>query len=180
MKLNYFHCCELVSRIGKIGQVVLRGSSWGNWSSYLLLFVAIELSLTQVVFAAENQGINLRQPKETACPAQNFRDFLSAYANSETIQRAFIRTPLKTQKLDLDAEPEPKPVVKKLKYSQLKFPLLPLRAERDAKSLALRVDKSSEKKAEATLFKQDTGYQVTYFFIKNECWALAAIEDWSM
>jgi hypothetical protein len=135
---------------------------------------------TQVVFASDNQDVDTRQPNETACPAQKFPEFLSAYANSEAIQRTFLRIPLKMQRLDLDAEPEPKPVVKKLKYAQIKFPLLPLRAERDAKLLAMRIDKLSEKKAEATLFKEDTGYQVTYFFVKNECWVLTAIEDWSM
>lgn len=152
---------------------------WRKWVSYFLLLVATELALTQAVFASDNQNVSLRQPK-TACPAQEFPEFLSAYANSEIIQRTFLRVPLKIQQLNLDADPEPKPVVKKLKYSQLKFPLLPLRAERDAKLLALRIDKWSEKKAEATLYRQDTGYQVTYFFVKNECWVLAAIEDWSM
>lgn len=180
MRLSYFLYCGVVSRAVKIGRIVLRKSLWRKGVSYFLLFVTAELALTQAVFASDNQGIGLKQPKETACPAQNFPDFFSAYTNSETIQRTFLRIPLKMQRLDLDAEPEPKPVVKKLKYAQIKFPLFPLRAERDAKLLAMRIDKLSEKKAEATLFKQDTGYQVTYFFVKNECWVLTAIEDWSM
>lgn len=147
---------------------------------YFLLFVVAALALAQAVFASANEGVSLRQPKETACPAQNFPDFFSAYTNSETIQRTFLRIPLKMQRLDLDAAPEPKPVVESLKYPQIKFPLFPLRAERDAKLLVMRIDKLSERKTEATLFKQDTGYQVTYFFGKKECWLLTAIEDWSM
>lgn len=180
MRRNHFFYCGVVSHMARTGQIVLRRSLWRKWVSYFLLFVATEFALTQAVFASDTQDVNLRQPKETACPAQKFPDFFSAYANSEIIQRTFLRIPLKMQRLDLDAEPEPKPVVKKLKYSQLKFPLLPLRAERDAKLLALRIDKWSERKAEATLFRQDTDYQITYFFVKNECWVLAAIEDWSM
>lgn len=151
-----------------------------NGTGYFLLFFAAQLVPTQTIFASENQGITSRQSKKIACPAQKFPEFFAAYANSEAIQRTFLLMPLKVQRLDLDAEPEPKPVVKKLKYQQIRFPLVPLRAERDSKLLSLRIDKWSEKKAEATLFKQDTGYQITYLFVKNECWALAAIEDWSI
>jgi hypothetical protein len=177
MKVKHPLCCDVGSRIRKIGRTFLLGISWRNWGSYLLLF---GLSLTQVVFAAENQNLDLRQSKETACPAQNFRDFLFLYANSESIQRTFIKTPLKTQRLNLDAEPEPKPITKTLQYSQLTFPLLPLLAERNANLWSLRIDELSEKKAKATVFKKDTGYQVTYFFIKKYCWVLEAIENWSM
>lgn len=180
MRINHFCYRGFVSHIAKIGQIVVRRSLLEKWVSCSLLFVATEFALTQAVFASDNQDVNLRQPKETACPAQNFPEFFSAYANSETIQRIFVRIPLKIQWLDLDAEPEPKPVVKKFKYYQLKFPLLPLRTERDAKLLTLRIDKWSENKAEATIFRKDTGYQITYFFVKNECWTLASIKDWSI
>lgn len=178
MKFKQSFCCGVISRLKKIRQAFLQRSFLGRRVSYFCLFVAIGLASTQIVLAADYQVVNLKQ--STACSVENFPGFFSAYADSETIQRAFLKTPLKVLRLDLNAEPEPKPVVRKLKYSQIKFPLLPLRAEREAKSLALRIDKWSEKKAEATLFKKDTGYQVTYFFVKNDCWALVAIEDWSM
>lgn len=171
MKVSYFVCFVSKLHVAKIKQLASRSSTWKNWAC-LFLLAATEISLNQVALAAETLG--------AACPAQNFREFISAYADSEAVQRTFIKTPLKKRRLDLDAEPEPKPVVKYLKYSQLKFPLLPLQAERHAKSLSLRIEKSSGKEAEATLFKQDTDYQVTYFFVKNDCWVLVAIEDWSM
>lgn len=171
MKNSYLFRFVSQLPVGKAKHGASRSSTWKNWVC-LLLLVSSESSLNQVALAAEPRGIT--------CPAQNFREFISAYADNEAIQRIFIRTPLKIQKLDLDAEPEPKPVVNYLKYSQLKFPLLPLQAERHAKSLSLRIDNSSGKKAEATLLKQDTDYQVTYVFVKNDCWVLVAIEDWSM
>lgn len=179
--LNNFLYCSVVSDIVKARRIILQRLIWGKWVSYFLfLLVTTVFTLNQAAFALDNQDTNLRQPKKTACPSQEFPEFFSAYSNSEIIQRAFLRTPLKMQQLDLNTEPEPKPIIKKLNYSQIKFPLLPLRAERDAELLALRIDQWSEKKAKVTLFKQDTGYQITYFFIKNKCWILIAIEDWSI
>ena len=151
-----------------------------KWVGYFLLLFYAQLVPTQAIFASENQGITSRQSKKAVCPAQKFPEFFAAYANSEAIQRTFLLVPLKTQRLDLDAEPEPKPVVKKLEYEQIRFPVVPLRAERESKLLSLRINKWSGKKAEATLFKQDTGYQINYLFVKNECWALVAIDDWSI
>ncbi|WP_157381305.1 hypothetical protein [Tepidiphilus margaritifer] len=177
MKINHFLYCDVVLHMVKIGRIFCKNTFGINWLIAFFLFVAAAFALTRAAFASDNQDVNLVKP---TCPSQNFPEFFFVYANSETIQRTFLRIPLKVQWLDLDVEPEPKPVVKKLKYAQIRFPLLPLRAEREEKSLSLRIDKWSENKAEATLFKQDTGYQVTYFFVKNECWVLTAIEDWSM
>lgn len=146
-------------------------------------FLAILLALVQTSHALEASSpvAERHEPKPPiSCPGINFPEFFSAFSDSEELQRVFIKTPLKTQRLDLDAKPEPKPIVRLLSRQNIKFPLIPLRPDRDAKSLILRIDKVSGKRAEATLFKNDTDYQVSYFFSKTACWRLDRIEDWSL
>lgn len=115
-----------------------------------------------------------------ACPSENFFEFLTAFADNDALQRAFTRFPLRKMELDLNAEPEPVPVIKTLPRLQVQYPLLPLQAERNVQSLSLRIDEVSAHNAKATLFKEDTDYQVSYFFGKNGCWRLESIEDWSL
>lgn len=114
------------------------------------------------------------------CPSQEFSKFLKAFSEHKDTQMAFTKYPLKRQQLDLNAEPEPKPVIKSLGRHQIEFPLIPDELERKAKSLTLRIDKVTSKKAKLTLLKIDTDYQVSYFFSKSGCWKLERIEDWSL
>lgn len=114
------------------------------------------------------------------CPSQEFAGFLNAFAENVEIQKAFTKFPLKRQQLDLEAEPEPKPVLRLLSRSQVKFPIIPNAAERKTKSLNFRVDELNARRAKVILVKSDTDYQVSYFFRKNSCWKLEHIEDWSL
>ena len=114
-----------------------------------------------------------------ACPSREFTKFLKAFTEHKEIQMAFTKFPLKRQQLDLDADPEPKPVITNLGRSQAEFPLIPNEFEREKKSLTLRIDKVTPTRAKVTLLKSDTDYQISYFFSKNSCWKLERIEDWS-
>jgi hypothetical protein len=114
------------------------------------------------------------------CPSQEFSGFLDAFAESVEIQKAFTRFPLKRQQLDLDAEPEPKPILRSLSREHVRFPIIPNEAERKARLLGLRVDELTTRQAKLTLVKNDTDFQVSYFFTKNSCWKLERIEDWSL
>jgi hypothetical protein len=96
------------------------------------------------------------------------------------MQMAFTRYPLQQLRLDLNAEPEPKPVVRKLRRDQVSFPVIPNKAERKKKSLVLRIDENKSTHVKLTLVKPDTDYQVEYFFSLNSCWQLERIEDWSL
>ncbi|MBI5121272.1 MAG: hypothetical protein HZA67_09715 [Rhodospirillales bacterium] len=117
---------------------------------------------------------------EVACPATDFTKFLSAFANDTKVQHAFTKYPLKELQLDIDAEPEPKPIVRNLERHQIQFPVFPLQEERIKQLLKIRINNISARKANTTLFKPNTGYKVNYFFTKNTCWRLDRVEDWSM
>lgn len=92
----------------------------------------------------------------------------------------FTKYPLKQQQLDLNAEPEPKPVVRKLRRDQVSFPVMPNETERKQKSLVSRINENKSNHVTLTMVKSDTDYQVNYFFNRNSCWYLERIEDWSL
>lgn len=96
------------------------------------------------------------------------------------MQAAFTKYPLQQQRLDTNAEPEPKPVIRKLRRDQVSFPVFPNEAERKKRSLVLRIDEKKYNHVKLTLVKDDTDYQVNYFFSRNSCWRLERIEDWSL
>ena len=45
-----------------------------------------------------------------ACPARDFPGFLAAFADDVAVQKAFVAVPLRSDTIDPEAEPEPKPV----------------------------------------------------------------------
>ena len=96
------------------------------------------------------------------------------------MQVAFTQYPLLEQRLDINAEPEPKPVVRKLRRDQVSFPVFPNEAERRKQSLVLRIDEKKSNHVKLTLVKEDTDYQVNYFFSRDSCWRLKRIEDRSL
>ena len=100
--------------------------------------------------------------------------------HKQKIQIAFTKYPLQQQKLDLNAEPEPKPVMRKLLRDQVLFPVMPNALERRKKSLVLKIDEERLNHVNLTIFKEDTDYKVSYFFKKYSCWHLERIEDWSL
>ena len=118
--------------------------------------------------------------EKIVCPAHDFSNFIKVFSENVNIQIAFTKYPLQQQKLDLNAEPEPKPVMRKLLRDQVLFPVMPNALERRKKSLVLKIDEERLNHVNLTIFKEDTDYKVSYFFKKYSCWHLERIEDWSL
>jgi hypothetical protein len=149
--------------------------------TYLVLSLAI--AACEHSQAPEPTAPSVKQASSseaTACPSQEFTEFLEAFSESKEVQKAFIRYPLVQQQVDAAADPEPKPFVRSLERHQVTFPVLPNKAERKAQSLVLRVDQLASREAKLTLFKSDTDYQVSYFFRRGACWELERIDDASL
>lgn len=117
---------------------------------------------------------------EGACSAETFPDFVTRFGDNVSAQRGATSSPLHWQRLDLKAQPEPKPVVEALGLAQLPFPVMPLAAERQKASLLLDVSAPGAYLGKVTLHKADTDYLVNYYFIKKACWSLVRIDDWSL
>lgn len=122
---------------------------------------------------------DLAREKKIACPAQDFSEFIIAFSENIEVQMAFTKYPLQQQRLDANAEPEPKPVLRELRREQVSFPVIPNQAERKKQSLVFRINENKSNYKKLTILKDDSDYQVDYFFSRNSCWRLERIEDWS-
>lgn len=122
------------------------------------------------------------QAQGPTCPATDFAGFLSAFSESEAIQRTFTTFPLEVRVLDMEAKPEPAFVTTMMNSPQLSYPLIPPEAERKAQSLILRVENYSPQQTQVQLFIDSTDYQVFYYFNKtpDACWSLVRVEDNSL
>ena len=150
---------------------------------FYCLIIALTIAVSGQSFALDAAERHVSQEKVKnypACPSQDFSEFLKVFSENIVIQRAFTKYPLKKWQLDLDSDPEPKPVLRNLRSSQISFPVIPGESERNLKSLTFRIEKIESKKAKLLLMKADTDYQISYFFSKNSCWNLDRIEDWSL
>ncbi|WP_206409503.1 hypothetical protein, partial [Lysobacter enzymogenes] len=115
----------------------------------------------------------------TACPSQDFDAFLAAFADDIQVQRAFTQRPLRSETVDANADPEPKPVTAMLDGDALKFPLMASRARQQAEGLVLSQTELNGDK-QVMLAKPDTDYQLSFFFRKGECWTLYRMRDDSL
>jgi hypothetical protein len=114
-----------------------------------------------------------------ACPSAKFAAFFAAYADSIPLQKAYTDYPLAHMLLDHAAEPA-REIKVALPKEKVGFPLIPPRAQRKRAGLAFRTDDVTPQSAKVSLFKEDTGYQVVYFFRKDGCWKLERKEDRSL
>jgi predicted DNA binding CopG/RHH family protein len=144
------------------------------------IFLLIFGSICSHAYALDPASHPIRQAGQVACPSRDFSEFIKAFSENTEMQAAFTKYPLQQQRLDTNAEPEPKPVIRKLRRDQVSFPVFPNEAERKKRSLVLRIDEKKYNHVKLTLVKDDTDYQVNYFFSRNSCWRLERIEDWSL
>ncbi len=120
--------------------------------------------------------------KKITCPSNDFSTFIKAFSDSAEVQMAFTKYPLQEQRLDLNAEPEPKPVVRKIRRAQAVFPLIPNEVERKARLLALNVEQLTASHIKVSLAKANAAYQSNYEFgfQQDDCWHLLAVSIQSL
>lgn len=138
-----------------------------------LLPLAAGVLISQACLAAAPKAL------EAACPSAKFPAFFAAFADSVPVQKAFTDYPLAHVLLDHAVQPA-REIKVQLQKDKLSFPLIPPRTQRKRAGLAFRTDDVTEQNAKVSLFKEDTGYQVVYFFHKDGCWKLERKEDRSL
>jgi uncharacterized protein YecT (DUF1311 family) len=118
-------------------------------------------------------------PPATACPSTDFADFLTSFSERADVQKAFVQRPLQ---LVTTAAGDPEPEMNKstLSDDQIKFPLIPDRARREADGLTLTVNEQQGNTATALLQKPDTDYVFEYLFVRGQCWVLREVMDYSL
>lgn len=138
-----------------------------------------------LVVASGDQG-NRQNPLKSesstanaACPSPDFSAFLSAFAESAEVQKAFVQQPLKML-TTVPGDPEPEMQKSSLSGDQLKFPIIPDLAKREAQGLTLTVKEEQGDHAVAILQKPDTDYVFEYRFVRGQCWQLEEVMDYSL
>lgn len=114
------------------------------------------------------------------CPSVSFDGFLKAFINSVEVQKSFTSTPLESQAMDAAAEPEPALITKMLTVSEMQLPLIPGEQEQISQGLKMRQSVLENRDIKVTLEKEDTDYQVSFYFRENHCWQLYRVRNESL
>jgi hypothetical protein len=115
-----------------------------------------------------------------ACPSPSFDGFLKAFIESVEVQKAFSTEPLESQAVDAMAEPEPALVTKMLTAAELQFPLIPSEQKQASEGLKMRQSILENGDIKVMLEKEDTDYQMSFYFKKGMCWKLVRIRNDSL
>ncbi|MDC6407757.1 hypothetical protein LOD50_02395 [Xylella fastidiosa subsp. multiplex] len=132
-----------------------------------MLFMAHTVAAVAPTSAAEHMQAAAKPT--VSCPGEDFTTFFKKFSNDVNIQRAFTKYPLRIKELDLSAAPEVKKVVKHLRSDQVHFPVFPLKAERERKSIEMHDEK--------ILYQPGKDYLMAYEFVKDDCWYLSSIDN---
>ena len=113
----------------------------------------------------------------TACPSQEFESFLEAFAGDIDLQRAFTARPLHSESLDTGADPEPRSVTRMLDEPDIEFPLIADLDQLREEGVSLNTSVIPPGGRQVLLSKEDTGFQVSFYFRKDDCWPLYKVQD---
>lgn len=115
-----------------------------------------------------------------SCPSQDFGTFITAFTDDVQIQQAFVHDPLESETVDVNADPEPKPVTRTLHKAELSFPLMPSTKEQTHVGLKRTISAIGPGEMQVKLAKDDTDYQLTFLFRNEGCWTLYRKQDDSL
>lgn len=109
-----------------------------------------------------------------SCPSTEFEGFARRFADDIALQKGYTATPLRMRAIDATAEPEPAPVVRMVAKDEIRFPVVPTRAERNARGLVMTFDTAT---SSMVLAVPDTDDKTTYRFDRGACWTLRSVES---
>ncbi len=113
----------------------------------------------------------------TACPSQELKGFVAAFAEDAALQNAFTAPTVDTAFVDMNAQPEPAESVEALPRERLHFPVMPNRAQQQKEGLQYREISNEGGRAVVALEIPDTDAQLLYTFRRDACWTLVKIVD---
>jgi hypothetical protein len=119
-------------------------------------------------------GPATQQASAAACPSQSFFEFLHVFVDSAEVQGRFTRLQPRTPAHGA-ATPDAGAVVR-VAYAPSTAAAIPLRAERQAQALSLRIDDLTEDQARVLMLQDGSNQRVHYVFSKQACWTLVRVE----
>ena len=95
------------------------------------------------------------------------------------MQQQCTKFPLKKTEL-VELEDDLVPQTKKIALDQMTFPLIVSMQARQEQKLSLKINVNNNKKAQVVFYKPDTGYRISYRFIRKNTLQLIQMEDWAI
>ena len=112
------------------------------------------------------------------CPAK-FTDFVARFSTDLPFQKKHTAQELTVSHV-IDDDPEPRTVVRKVKNSKLKFPLMESTQAQRRKGLITSFQRSKGGDQIVLVHKPDTDWQIRFTFRKDACWLLIRRDDESL
>ena len=143
------------------------------------MLFSVLLGTFEVNVYATEQAQSTVKVAQRQCIGSNFSEFFEVFSEDVAVQKRFTKFPLRKMML-VDAEPEPKQQIRYISSDKISYPIIPPSEKRKKEGLTFKTENGDKRNKKVVLFKEDTGYQVVYFFKKSDCWNLVKIEDWSL
>jgi hypothetical protein len=124
-----------------------------------------------------NSTASVKPESTVACPSQELKSFVAAFAEDPALQKAFTAQTVATAFVDMNAQPEPAEQVEMLSRERLAFPVMPNRAQQQREGLHYREVANENGRAVVALEIPDTDAQLLYTFRRDACWTLVKIVD---
>ena len=129
-----------------------------------------------IVSSCSNEFLNRSYDSYLGCRLDSFKYFFNDFSSGTINQRKYTIVPLEKLYINSLSDPEPSKIEINLALEQIEFPVIPFL---EGLSFSIEADEGLGK-AKVRVEKEDTDYQVIYFFQHDTCWNLFRIEDWSL
>lgn len=150
---------------------------FGFAAAVLLTLSACDTSKPAIASTPATTATDHPPQSGIACPSQDLKSFVNAFAEDPALQKAFTADTVDTTFIDWNAQPEPAESSEPLPREKLHFPVMPNRAQQSKEGLQYREISADDKSATIALEVPDTDAQLRYTFRRDQCWTLVKIVD---
>ena len=129
---------------------------------------------------AANTAPEAPEAPASSCPADDFDVFAERFGREISFQELNIDDPYQFEYIDMEAQPEPAPVVVEKSLDDVTWPLMPQLALLESQGRAYEISPDGEDGMQIRIFTPDTGDQQVYHFRRAPCWRLQRVVDESL
>ncbi len=133
-----------------------------------------------MVFLCGTMVAQANAQQAASCPEPEFKAFLARFSRDVAFQEKSVASPLETSFVDVNAEPEPKTVTKKVALKDLEWPVMTDIQTLSKTGREMKISDEPDGVKKVRIRKADTGDQQSYYFAQKPCWKLIKMFDESL
>ena len=135
--------------------------------------------MVALVFSASGLGLFHGNANAYDCPAGEFTNFLDVFSNDQNVQKYFVAPTVRALVLKPAGQHRGiEPHVSEVKRGALNFPLIAPTAS--GKREDIEVYAKDDKHSEVIDMRGGNSHIKRFKFVRQTCWVLAEVEDWSI